>query len=210
MENDLILYQSFITDIKTIIAAGRDSTYRAAMIMIWKTEAGSGNIMEYTVYGEGMPTVICRLNAGEKSIFRNIYTAAGGPEKMILLWGMAMEKLGQVKLASDILEKANIGLWAFELDEWSAPRMYADKAMLKLIGLDHPLAPEKIYDAWYDNIDENAFDLVSDAVEKMISGEHAEVQYPWHSPDGSVIIVRCGGVRNYDYKKRDTNWGNVT
>ena len=113
----------------------------------------------------------------------------------------AMEKLGTIELSSDILEKANIGLWAFELDEGSAPRMYADKAMLRLIGLSHALSPEETYHAWYDNIDGNAYGLVSDAVEKMKAGEHAEAQYLWHCPDGRVITVRCGGVRNSDYKK---------
>ena len=32
-----------------------------------------------------------------------------------------MEKLGAIALSSDIFEKANIGLWAFELDEGSSP-----------------------------------------------------------------------------------------
>ena len=111
-----------------------------------------------------------------------------------------MEKLGAIALSSDILKKANIGLWAFELDEGCAPRMYADDAMLKLIGLDHQVSPEETYHAWYDHIDENSYDLVSDAVEKMTAGEHAEVQYPWHHPNGETWIVRCGGVRNFEYK----------
>ena len=110
-----------------------------------------------------------------------------------------MEKLGAIALSSDILKKANIGLWAFELDEGCAPRMYADDAMLKLIGLDHQVSPEETYHAWYDHIDENSYDLVSDAVEKMAAGEHAEVQYPWHHPNGETWIVRCGGVRNFEY-----------
>lgn len=112
-----------------------------------------------------------------------------------------MEKLGAIELSSDILKKSNIGLWAFELDEGCAPRMYADEAMLKLIGLEHQISPEETYHAWYDNIDKEAYGFVSDAVDKMINGEHAEVQYPWHCPDGSIITVRCGGVRNYEYKK---------
>ncbi|MDO5445917.1 MAG: ATP-binding protein [Eubacteriales bacterium] len=109
--------------------------------------------------------------------------------------------LGAIPLSSDVLTKANIGLWSFELDEGCAPRMYADEAMLGLIGLDHQIAPEETYHAWYDNIDDGSYDLVNDAVEKMVSGEHAEVQYPWHNPNGETWIVRCGGVRNFDYTK---------
>ena len=109
--------------------------------------------------------------------------------------------LGAIPLSSDVLTKANIGLWSFELDEGCAPRMYADEAMLGLIGLDHQISPEDTYHAWYDNIDEGSYDLVADAVAKMTSGEHAEVQYPWHHPNGETWIVRCGGVRNPEYTK---------
>ena len=107
--------------------------------------------------------------------------------------------LGAVPLSPDILAKANIGLWSFELDEGKAPRMYADDAMLRLIGLEHQVSPEETYHAWYDHIDRDSYGLVADAVERMISGEHAEVQYPWHYPDGHTIMVRCGGIRNPEY-----------
>lgn len=112
-----------------------------------------------------------------------------------------MEKLGAISLSSDILEKANIGLWAFELDEGSEPRMYADAAMMKLIGLKHAVSPEETYHAWYDHIDPEHYGEVAAAVEQMTAGVHAEVQYPWHCPCGDTWIVRCGGVRNYAYTK---------
>ena len=110
-------------------------------------------------------------------------------------------KLGAVPLSADILTKANIGLWAFELDEGQPPRMYADEAMLGLIGLTEQISPEETYHAWYDHIDEGSYGLVAESVEKMTAGEHAEVQYPWHHPNGETWIVRCGGVRNFEYKK---------
>ena len=110
-------------------------------------------------------------------------------------------QLGAIPLSPDILGKSNIGLWAFELDEGAAPRMYVDDTMLGLIGLKEQVSPEETYHAWYDNIDDGSYDLVSESVNKMISGEHAEVQYPWHHPDGHVMMVRCGGVRNLQYTK---------
>ena len=109
--------------------------------------------------------------------------------------------LGAIPLSSDILTKANIGLWAFELDEGEPPRMYADEAMLALIGLTSQISPEETYHAWYDHIDEASYPLVADAVEKMTAGEHAEVQYPWHHPNGDTWMVRCGGVRNFEYTR---------
>ena len=110
-----------------------------------------------------------------------------------------MERLGTIALSPDILTKSNIGLWAFELDEGSLPRMYVDDAMLKLIGLEKQISPEETYHAWYDHIDPEHYDEVNASVEKMTAGTHAEVQYPWHHPNGEVWIVRCGGVRNYAY-----------
>ncbi|MBO2517484.1 MAG: hypothetical protein CW338_09500, partial [Clostridiales bacterium] len=106
--------------------------------------------------------------------------------------------LGAVPISPDILTKANVGLWAFELDEGRPPRMYADEAMLGLLGLKEQVPPEQIYHAWYDHIDAGSYGLVSGAVERMQTG-FAEVQYPWHHPDGHTMIVRCGGVRNPAY-----------
>ena len=107
--------------------------------------------------------------------------------------------LGTIDLSPDILAKANIGLWAFELDEGKAPRMYVDDTMLSLIGLTQRVSPEDTYHAWYDHIDEGSYSLVAETVETMTAGEHAEVQYPWHHPNGETWIVRCGGMRNFEY-----------
>ena len=110
-------------------------------------------------------------------------------------------KLGAIPLSADILTKANIGLWAFELDEGLPPRMYVDEAMLGLIGLTEQISPEETYHAWYDHIDADSYGLVAESVEKMTAGEHAEVQYPWHHPNGQTWVVRCGGVRNFEYTR---------
>jgi len=118
-----------------------------------------------------------------------------------VLGGNPENDFGSIPISSEVLVSSNIGVWAFELDEGKEPRMYVNDAMLNLIGLDAPVSPEKTYHAWYDYIDEGSYGLVADAVEKMTAGEHAEVQYPWHYPDGRTIIVRCGGVRNFAYKK---------
>ncbi len=107
--------------------------------------------------------------------------------------------LGAIPISPDIITKSNIGLWAFELDEGHAPRMYADDAMLTLIGLNHQDSPEAMYHAWFDRVGDESKDLVADAIATMTTGEHAEVQYPWHHPDGHTIMVRSGGVRNPEY-----------
>lgn len=113
-----------------------------------------------------------------------------------------MKQLGAIPLTpEDVLTNAQIGLWAFELDEDDAPRMYADETMCRLLGITGNETPYEVYHAWYDNIDPHHLDEVSTAVEKMLSGDHAEVQYPWHHPTEGTMIVRCGGMRNPAYTK---------
>ena len=112
-----------------------------------------------------------------------------------------MAVLGTIELSADILEKTDIGLWAFELDPGAAPRMYVNDTMLHLIGLEKQTTPEMTYHAWYDHVDPDHYAEVNASVDKMITGVHAEVQYPWHHPDGRIMTVRCGGVRNFLYTK---------
>lgn len=51
-----------------------------------------------------------------------------------------MEKLGAIALSSDILEKADISLWAFELDEGSEPRMNGYDVTRAIRNLPDPYA----------------------------------------------------------------------
>lgn len=111
---------------------------------------------------------------------------------------MAAEK--SVSLTTDVLDRVDIGLWAVEIDEGRAPRMYANKTMLKLLGLGEGVAAEDVFHAWFDNIDPEHFEEVKAYVDKMSAGGNAEIQYPWHAPDGRVCFVRCGGTRDYEYK----------
>ena len=103
-------------------------------------------------------------------------------------------------MTTDVLDRVDIGLWAVEIDEGRAPRMYANKTMLKLLGLGEGVAAEDVFHAWFDNIDPEHFEEVKAYVDKMSAGGKAEIQYPWHSPDGRVRFVRCGGTRDYEYK----------
>ena len=104
-------------------------------------------------------------------------------------------------LTTNILDSVGIGLWAVDIDDGCAPRMSANKTMLDLLGLSEGVSGEEIFHAWFDNIDPEHFAEVKAYVDKMSSGQAVEIQYPWHSPDGRVRFVRCGGTRNLNYKK---------
>ena len=105
------------------------------------------------------------------------------------------------QLTKDILSGVGVGLWAVEIDDGCAPRMFADKTMLRLLGLGEGVAAEDVFHAWFDNIDPEHLAEVKSYVDKMCVGGTAEIQYPWHAPDGRVRFVRCGGIRNFNYKK---------
>ncbi len=107
------------------------------------------------------------------------------------------------RVFGDVLSAARIGSWKIEVDDGCEPRMYADETMLELVGVSGAteISPEALYHAWYDNIDIKHYDAVAEGVEHMANGKLAEIQYPWHHPDGRTIIVRCGGVRDNSYTK---------
>jgi len=111
-----------------------------------------------------------------------------------------------IPLTPDIFDQAGIGLWAVEIDEGCAPRMCVNETMQKLLGLENSvpcngIAREDVFHAWFDSIDPEHFDEVKAYVDRMSAGNYAEIQYPWHAPDGRVCFVRCAGNRNYEYKK---------
>lgn len=105
-----------------------------------------------------------------------------------------------VNIMSDVLRQAQTGLWAIEIDEGKAPRMYVDSAMQELLGLQVLPDPEACYSWWYDRIVDEYYPVVQAGVEKITNDERAEVQYAWLHPEWGRIYIRCGGVRNWNYK----------
>lgn len=113
-----------------------------------------------------------------------------------------MEKnLGALPFSTDIFTYSNIGLWALELDEFSPPRLYFNKAMAVLLSASEELTPEERYSYWNNNIDAIQYDEVHEAIEKMQKGMHCEFQYTWHCPDKKMAIFNCAGIRNFEYTK---------
>lgn len=106
---------------------------------------------------------------------------------------------GTMPISPDILKKSDIGLWALEFDEGRSPRMYVDDTMLKHIGLSEHIPPEETYLAWHDIIEQTSYSLVVRSLEKMKSGESAEVNYSLRLPDGRKFTMRFSGKRDYSY-----------
>lgn len=111
-----------------------------------------------------------------------------------------LEHFKDIRKIQEVLQEAQTGLWAIELDPDKAPRMYADSSMLKLLGFDSEPTPEYCYQFWYERIEDAYYPIVQTAVERIIQDNRAEVQYPWVHPQWGKIYVRCGGVRDRSYQ----------
>lgn len=107
--------------------------------------------------------------------------------------------MNENEIKDQILEQSNIGVWVIDLDPGKEPRMHVDENLRAVIGIDEGKTDEEIYRFWKDRVHPDYMDAVKSSVEKMTSGKHAEVQYPWYHPTKGLTYVRCGGVRDKGY-----------
>lgn len=106
---------------------------------------------------------------------------------------------GSYPVSLDSLKFVPIGLWALEFDNDSETRMYVDDTMLNFFGLSSRPSPEEMYRIWPDFVDAPSVDLINNAVQKMVAGMKAEVQFNWCVNNGKSILARLGGSRNPEY-----------
>lgn len=117
---------------------------------------------------------------------------------------MRKEEAYKLETRHDIeetLEGSRTGLWAIEMEDGCEPRMYPDKTMCKLLGVESDISPEKCYKEWVDRIEPDCVELVLETVEKILKVGRAEVVYPWNHPTLGEFYVRCGGVPDYKFEK---------
>lgn len=117
---------------------------------------------------------------------------------------MRKEEAYKLETRHDIeetLEGSRTGLWAIEMEDGCEPRMYPDKTMCKLLGVESDISPEKCYKEWFDRIEPDCVELVLETVEKILKVGRAEVVYPWNHPTLGEFYVRCGGVPDYKFEK---------
>lgn len=110
-----------------------------------------------------------------------------------------MALLGTSSLTHEILSHANIGLWAIEMDETEAPRMYADRMLLDLLGASDSLSPEELYNVWCNSIDSSYYLAVAEVIDRMLNGDKAEMEYAWNHPERGIIYFRSSGTRDMSY-----------
>lgn len=94
----------------------------------------------------------------------------------------------------DILEGARTGLWTIEMEEGRPYRMYADKTMRLLLGVENNISPEQCFEQWFSRIEPDYIDMVKEGIQEILETGRAEVVYPWNHPTLGQLYIRCGGV----------------
>ena len=102
-------------------------------------------------------------------------------------------KLEARRSLEDILEGARTGIWTIELEEGCQPRMYPDRTMRILLGVEDGIEPEACYRHWFENIEPDYVEMVQEAVREILEAGRAEVIYPWNHPKLGKIYVRWRG-----------------
>lgn len=74
----------------------------------------------------------------------------------------------------EILQNANIGIWVIEISnkEGIRPRMFANENMINLLGLEHSLNPEDLYQYWFDRINKPYLSYIENAIVKLMNGKN--------------------------------------
>lgn len=109
--------------------------------------------------------------------------------------------LETVRDMEEILAGSRTGIWSIELEDGCEPRMYGDKTMQMLLGIQKACQPEECYRTWFQNIEPDYVAIVQEAVQEILERGRSEVTYPWNHPTLGRIYVRCGGVNDDKYEK---------
>ena len=112
-----------------------------------------------------------------------------------------MDCLESSDLTHAILSSAGVGLWVIEVDEGRPPRMYADKALLQILGFPEETLPEDLYNLWCNNVDLSYYEAYAEFVDQMTRGEMSELEYAWNHQSRGVIFLQNHGKRNDEYTR---------
>lgn len=94
----------------------------------------------------------------------------------------------------ETLEGARTGLWTIECEDGCQPKMYADKTMRMLLGVEEDISPEECYRVWFDRNEHDYVEMVQESIDQTLEQGRSEVIYPWNHPTLGRIYIRCGGI----------------
>lgn len=100
-----------------------------------------------------------------------------------------------------ILSGAQIGIWTIKMDEGQPPRLFADRTMRNLLGVDKSVSPEDCYSIWFKNIEPDYVPAALEYVESIKAKGQDEIIYPWNHPELGQIWIRCGGLLEVNDKE---------
>ncbi len=140
-----------------------------------------------------------RVSYNEELLVRTVPVLGNLLVRRGMMTGSAKEEVISETLniirEADILRDMRIGMWMIEMNtNTGSSRMYVDRGMRKLLGVEENVSSESCYEHWHGNIAEGYQGYVGDAVrDMMLTGKIVELEYPWCHPVLGEVPVRCVG-----------------
>ena len=105
------------------------------------------------------------------------------------------ETIQKLEAMRDILGATKMGTWSIRVMDDQLPAMEADEQMKELLdiaGLE--LTPEETYNAWFQNIADDAVESIEECMDHIKNSGRYEVTYLWNHPTLGGRYVRGGGT----------------
>ena len=114
-----------------------------------------------------------------------------------------MEGFGSIPMSDELINIGVVGRFAVEMDEGKPARMYADDALISILGAYHVPAGEEFFAWWQERVVEGYLESIESAssIHNGIDDTHIEIRYEWKHPAKGVVTVRSFGFVNPDYKE---------
>ncbi|MDO5135904.1 MAG: ATP-binding protein [Eubacteriales bacterium] len=104
------------------------------------------------------------------------------------------ERMATRRDMEETLEVSKTGLWVIECEEGKNPRLYGDRTMRLLLGVENGSSSDDYYDIWVSRVEEGYLDSCNESLREMLEAGCSEVVYPWNHPTMGKRYIRCGGV----------------
>ena len=143
----------------------------------------------------------------QHQLYFNLYIARTGEPHVVVMGFRNVDKLlAHVEMDQhefeEILGAARTGLFRMEFEEDCPPRLYANRTMCSLLGIEPgELTPEQAFAHWQSRVDPGYLETAQAGVDAIVKTGLGEVNYPWTHPKLGLIFIRCGGTPDPDFDR---------
>lgn len=96
-------------------------------------------------------------------------------------------------MLGEILKNIDIEIWQIKICKNKSYMIAKDSMKMSLAGTTN-LNDEELYQYWFSRIDDAYKHYITNAIEIILNGEKATVEYPWHHDTLGTVYFRCCGI----------------